>query len=525
MDHDINKTQFIFRQVVINTLSNYGGKIVTLGVWFFLTPFILSHIGQDLYGMWILVGSLVAYGSLLDFGIANAITKYVAEYQARGNFEQAHSLIATALWLYSIAGLAAILLGAIFAPIFPYLFNVPIDQRVTFSWLVFLSGVGLGISLPGAAPIAVLRGLQRFDVINLISITGMLLLAGSTVLVLQSGGGPVGLVAVNILVNLVMQIPAVWLIRRNARQLHFSFSGAKRSYIRTVASYSSALFVINIAGQLQVKTDEIVVGVFLPVSNVTPYSIAHRLSEIPQMLTEQFMKVLMPLASKLHTENDQGRLRQLYLISTRLTLASFLSLGLGVIILAKPFLSAWVGVAYAPYSGLVLLLVCASMFDTLMWPASAILQGMARHRLLAISAITSGLVNLAISVALVKPLGLAGVALGTLIPTSLECLLFVIPYSMRVIGIDLRTALKEIFLPVIAPSVLMAIVLLALRYLVNPVGMISILVVGGLGFLVFAAVYLSLGASSQERHNFIDLMRNTLQSIRLRLRSRHPDDE
>jgi O-antigen/teichoic acid export membrane protein len=156
----------------------------------------------------------------------------------------------------------------------------------------------------------------------------------------------------------------------------------------------------------------------------------------------------------------------------------------------KPFLSAWVGSSYAPYAGLVLLLVSASLFDTLMWPSNFILQGMARHQLLAGVAIASGLVNLAISIALVKPLGLTGVALGTLIPTTLECLFFVIPYSMRVVGIDLRTALKEIILPVIAPSILMGIILIVLQYLVNPVA-VSILA-GGYGHWV-RRDYLGIG--------------------------------
>jgi len=523
MDLEANKTQSIFRQALINTLSNYGGKTVILGVWFFLTPYILSQIGPRDYGMWILVGSLVTYGSLLDFGIANAVTKYVAEYQAKGEFGQASSLIATALWVYTIIGLAAILLGAILAPIMPYLFNVPVDQHGTFSWLVFLSGIGLGVSLLGAAPIAVLKGLHRFDVINMISICGMVLLAGFTVLALHWGGGALGLAAVSILVNLVMMIPAVWLVRRYGGKIRFGWSGANRSYIRTVAGYSSALFLINMSGQLKAKTDEIVVGAFLTVGFVTPYSIAHRLSDIPQMITDQFMKVIMPLASKLHSENDRGRLRQLYITSTRLTLASFLPLGIGITILAKPFLTAWVGKIYAPYSGLVLILICASLFDTLMWPANAIMQGMARHRLLAFWAIASGVLNLAISIALVRSLGLAGVALGTLIPTTLECLFFVIPYSMRVIGIDLRTALKEIYLPVIAPSILMGIVLIGLRYLVNPVTLISILAVGSVGLLVYIMTFFSTGASSQERNLFLDMLRNTLQSIRLFLQPRHSD--
>ncbi len=516
MEPEQDKTQTIFRQVLINTLSNYGGKIVTLGVWFFLTPYILSKLGQSVYGMWVIVGSLVSYGSLLDFGIANAITKYVAEYHAKEEYDQAHSLVATALWLYTIVGLAAILLGAILAPILPHIFNIPVDQRTTFSWLILLSGIGLGISLPSAAPISVLRGLHRFDVINLISISGMLLLAGSMVLVLHLGGGALGLVMVNIMANLLMQVPAIWLIRRNARKLNFGYRGAKRSLLKTVAGYSSALFVISIAGQLKVKTDEVVVGTFLTISDVTPYSIAHRLSDIPQMLTDQFMKVLMPLSSRLHSENDHGRLRQLYLISTRLTMAMFLPLGLGAVILAKPFLTAWVGSAYAPYSGLVLLLISASFFDTLMWPANAILQGMAKHRVLAYAAIISGVVNLLISIALVKPLGLAGVALGTLIPTSLECVFYVLPYSMRVVEIDIRTVLKDIFLPVAIPSVSMAAVLGLFRYLIHPNGMIPVLAIGAGSLVVYAAVYLVIGSKSQEKSLFQGLFQNMINSLRIR---------
>ena len=70
---------------------------------------------------------------------------------------------------------------------------------------------------------------------------------------------------------------------------------------------------------------------------------------------------------------------------------------------------------------------------------------------------------------------------------------------MRVIGVDLRTTLKEIFLPVVAPSILMSIALIVIRYLVNPVTMISILAVGSVCLVVYCACYYGIGASSQER--------------------------
>jgi len=154
-------------QVLRNTLSNTIGKIVTLGVWFFLTPFLLHQLGASDYGLWILITSIVAYGSLLDFGVANAITKYVAQYHAEGQIEQAHSLVATALWLYMGLGLVAIALGAVLAPILPTLLQLPPEQHATASWLTLLSALALGVSLPSATTISVLRGgYHRDDVVH-----------------------------------------------------------------------------------------------------------------------------------------------------------------------------------------------------------------------------------------------------------------------------------------------------------------------------------------------------------------------
>ena len=58
----------IRRYLVVSTLSNYAGQIVTTGVWFALTPFVLHRLGPTQYGLWALVASFVAYGQLLDAG-------------------------------------------------------------------------------------------------------------------------------------------------------------------------------------------------------------------------------------------------------------------------------------------------------------------------------------------------------------------------------------------------------------------------------------------------------------------------
>jgi O-antigen/teichoic acid export membrane protein len=54
------------------------------------------------------------------------------------------------------------------------------------------------------------------------------------------------------------------------------------------------------------------------------------------------MKVLIPLASELHAENDYVRLRSLYLAGIRLTLASILPKGFTLVISARAILPMWV---------------------------------------------------------------------------------------------------------------------------------------------------------------------------------------
>ncbi len=518
MQSDPAKDSQLRRHVFRNTLSNYAGKFFILGVWFFLTPFLVHRLGSQIYGLWVLVGSVVAYGNLFDLGIASAVAKYVAEYHAQGKIGEAKSLVATALWLYLALGLAVIGLSIVLAPFFPTLFHLSPEQQSTATWLVLLSGIALGLNLPCSVSIAVLRGLQRFDLMNLIGVLGTSLTAAATVGCVVAGWGVIGMAVANVLLTLIMQIPALYLIHRTAPALQFGWRGASRRLVKTVAKFSSALFIINVAGQLQTKTDEIVVGAVLPIANVTPYSIARRLSELPQMLTDQFMKVLMPLASQLHAEHDRERLRALYLSSTRLTLVIFAPIACGLLILARPFLAAWVGAAYADSAYLVVILTCASLIETSQWPAAAILQGTAKHQRLAVFSIGSALANLGLSILLAHYIGLAGVALGTLIPNAIEGLFFVLPYALRANGLSARTVVAEAFLPAMVPALPMAAAIYALNMLLAPNSLVTIALIAGAGLIVYLAVYWVFSASPAERQVGRSVALGTMDRLRTGLK-------
>lgn len=502
----------IRRRVILGTGTTLAAKAVTLGTWFLLTPFLLRQLSATHYGIWVLVSSFVAYGSLLNFGMGNALTKYVAEYRSRGEPEQARAVIATSLWLYLGLGLIAILLSVVIAPLYPMIFRVPPEERELAIRLIIIMGVNVGVSIPCAASTSVLMGLQRYDLYNGITLCVTLLSAIATVAVLLLGGGVVAMAAVNIPILLLMQIPAVILIRRAAPELGFGLRGARRSTARQVLSFSSSLFLGDVADRLQTQTDEIVIGVVLAVSAVTPYAIARKLSEGAQMVTESFLKVILPLASELHAVDDRTRLRALYLASTRLTLAIFLSVGCVLLIIPDLILRIWVGEEFVPYAPIVAILTLASLASIGRWPAANVLNGMGLARFQALAAIGNGVANIGLSLALVQPYGLTGVALGTLIPMLLECLCVLTPYTLRVIGVRLSELTRVVLAPALLPAIPAGLVLLALRSTVAVTSLPALVVVAGAGSLTYALVYLAVSQGT-ERRLALDILRRVVQTL------------
>jgi O-antigen/teichoic acid export membrane protein len=268
---------------------------------------------------------------------------------------------------------------------------------------------------------------------------------------------------------------------------------------------------------LQLRTDEIVIGTFLSAGIVAPYAMARRLSLLPQVLCDQFLKIVFPLSSQLNAENDVKRLRSLYLIGTRLTLIVLIPVTGTLVMLAGPILTLWAGTDYGHYAPIVVILALAIAIDTTQWPAGLILMGTARHHRLAAALFVASLVNLALSLVLVRTYGAVGVALGTLIPMAAVSLGYVLPHAMNTIGVGLHPMLKEVLMPALVPAMPMAAILYASQWAVEAHSLYSIAGTAAAATLVYAVGYLFV-ARDPERQLVHSLAQGAL---RIALRPTH----
>src|ERR1700746_976426 len=92
-----------------NVASSWGGLAVNISVGFFLSPFILHHLGDEAFGIWVLIFSLTGYYGIFDFGIRSSIIRYVSKYTATQDVDEINALLSTALFTYSCVGIFSLL--------------------------------------------------------------------------------------------------------------------------------------------------------------------------------------------------------------------------------------------------------------------------------------------------------------------------------------------------------------------------------------------------------------------------------
>jgi O-antigen/teichoic acid export membrane protein len=193
--------------------------------------------------------------------------------------------------------------------------------------------------------------------------------------------------------------------------------------LREIMRYSFQTFIINVAGTIVEKLDAVVIAFVLGASRVTFYYIGQSLVLYMVQGVSSITLAFTPFFADLHAKEETARVRGLYFAGTRVASIVAGMLTGGVLVFGRPFLIRWMGewVVQGPWynrSDTVLYIVVAAMLPRLIHSAShQYIFGSNRQAFLSRLTVVEGIANLGLSLALAKPLGLAGIALGTAIPS------------------------------------------------------------------------------------------------------------
>jgi O-antigen/teichoic acid export membrane protein len=145
-----------------------------------------------------------------------------------------------------------------------------------------------------------------------------------------------------------------------------------------------------------------------------------------------------------------------------------------------------------------------------------LLQGTGDHRFVAVAASGCAAANLLLSIPLVKWLGLAGVALGTIIPVAVFALV-IFARSCAAVRLNAWHGARQIVWPTVWPAAIVIGVLWIITEGRSP-GLVTVLGHVLLGGLLYSAIFFTGGLEKDERRWLL----STLMAIRSRSNPRLP---
>jgi O-antigen/teichoic acid export membrane protein len=483
--------------MVVNSTANWIGYAVRIAVTFFLTPRLIHGLGDQRYGLWSLIESVLACLSLFDFGIAVSLVRYGARFEAQSDWRSLNRLYSTCLSVFF--GFGVLILAIVLCLAFGWdrPLGAPPALAHEFRALLILLGINLAVGLPLGVYPTLLDALGQYPVKVAIR-TSWSLLSSLLLLLFARAGYGLGAVGLVIIANsLGENLTMIVATHRYLPQLRFSPKFVNVEMVREIRRNSACAFLALIAGRMSFQIDSLVIGAFLAPQYITFFMIGARLVEFSKDAVRALTSPLTSTISAREAVQDTKGIRRSFLRGTRAMLWVTMLLQAGLMTLGQGFLVLWVGPSHARATFPVLMILAIPLtLSAAQLTAGRVLYGLGRLGFYAMIVAGEAVINLLLSLVLVQHYGIGGVALGTTLPNLVaNCLVIVI--VCRTVDVGIREYLVSAWLKPTSLGCALLTFWLALSRFMPVSTWRSFLSVGFLGTAIYAiaALWFELGAN------------------------------
>lgn len=394
----------------------------------------VRYLGPVIFGIWMVARSIMRFYNTSQCGLDNATATLIAKSH---DAEEKKAILARSCIMLSLLSLTFILLTlcTLATPHIWLLIIGPTPNIIHNNMIIaiIILAVSQLLRLPSNAFCAAFIGLhqvywERFYMVilplslNFIALLATIMWHGKLVMLATLTGISSLTTALTCITHLLYSHP----------ELRFNFTQKLKPTpnYRTIFNQGSRFLLIGIAALIILDTDNIVISHSLGAIYVTRYAITAKLFLIGYAIINVINSALWPLYGKNASQSNWAWLNKTYnhLILILPILAC--ALWLGTLLFAKPIIEFWA--SSAGYAGLsvVFLLGAYGFLLTLTSSNTVLLANLHLSRITIWASFFEAIINLILSLILVRYFGIAGVAFATLF-ANLVTVQWLLPLEIR----------------------------------------------------------------------------------------------
>lgn len=426
------------RRALWTTLSSFVGRGIGMLVSLISVPLTIHFLDKELYGVWLTVGSFLAWLSIADLGLANGLTNSLVASRAKGDDSGVRAVISTAFVIVACVSLLMAIGFALVIPVVPWARALGASRSVSDSDLLITVAICGGIFVAGF-PLNLLDRIygafQEGYIANYWSVASNVVSATALVLVVRySHGLPALVLALSGTPLLVRALSAIDLLNRRYPQFRPTFRAYDPLLRRQLLAAGSSFLIVQLVALANWQNDNIIIAQLFGAAAVGPYAISFRLASFYMGFVAMYVGPLWPAYADAAARGEYEWIRSSKHRTTLIVLGVTLVATAGIVVVGADIIRIWTRSSEMVPDRKLLVPISVWMI-TIAWclPHGSALNGIGRLRGQMTYGGFAAVANVVLSIVLGRRMGVAGVCWATCVAGTIcaVCTPIELRYALR----------------------------------------------------------------------------------------------
>lgn len=402
----------------VNQLS--GGAILSLAaivvgscIQIIYTPIFLRYLGPANYGINSFVEALIGYIGMMSLGFETTMLRYTVQYRVSPEKEKIPYLNGLFFLIFLSLGVISFITGIIiYLKLGDFLSKSFTLEQILVSKKVFLLLlIKVAISFPIMLFSTYILSKEKFIFAKLISLINIIVNPLIGIVLVVNGFGLIEIALGTVFCTIIFGILNCYYACKLG--IEIKIGNFNKMLVKELVIFTLFIFMNVLIDRLYWNTDKILLSKYIGPISVGIYSVANLFITVYINFSTAISSVLSPRINTLVAEQKNKELSEMFIKVGRI---QFLLLGLiltGFIILGKDFIYLWIGENVIEIYHIVLIIMIPLTIPLCQNTGIIILQAKNLHGFRSIVYLIIALLNVLLSLVLVKKYGTIGCAIGT----------------------------------------------------------------------------------------------------------------
>lgn len=429
------------------------------------TPFMLRCLGQNEYGLYSLVASVIAYLTLLDFGFGSAIVRYTAKIRATSAKEDEWSLYGMFLSVYLVLGIFITVGGVVLYANTDRMFDqtMTADELNQARIMMALMVGNLAITFPFSIFGSIISAYERFVFQRIVSILRIILSTAVLIVVLSCGYKAIALVVVQTVFSIAtLLLNLVYCFKK--LKIKIRFGRFDMPLLKDIAIFSFWNFMGAIVDRIYWGTGQFILGIYSGTVAVALFSLAITLMNMYMQMSTSFNSVLLPRITAMVVKPGREReVSDIFIKTGRLQFCVLALITAGFTIFGRQFVTLWAGESYITTYSITLIFFFSLICPLIQNVGLTIIQARGQQKFRSLVYLGISVASLVAQIFVTERYGALGCAVVIGVTLFVGQWVIMNIYYHRSQSIDIPMFWKQIIRMALAPVALTVIGLMAVR--------------------------------------------------------------